>query len=255
MIPKLNCAIRQSPSVQDRIFAGTKRRIAESSADDVDLRRWCSPVENQGDIGSCAANAVVGAMELLRIEAGHPHVDLSRLFLYYNSRLMHQAQDRDEGTIIRLAMGTLKSLGTCEEKLWAYDPEQVFVRPSIAAYQEAYANKIGGYELIDATGKERVEQIIDALSGGYPVVFGLDATQSFVDGRSAYPSFYGPSVGSHAMLIVGYKRKTDELIVRNSWGPQWGDSGYCYLKSSVLDDRDAFDFWVPHEAPNFFPNA
>lgn len=248
---KLNAAIRQSPDARDVQFVGVKKKIVENASNDVDLRIWCSPVESQGEIGSCCANAIVGALELLRIKNGRPHVELSRMALYYNSRLMHRAQDRDEGTIIRLAMTTLSSLGTCSEETWPYAPSNVFVRPPWRAYREAYANRIGRYELISGRGVDRIAACVDALEGGYPIAFGMDITQSFVNDRTGHPYFTGPSVGGHAMLIVGYKRAAREFIIRNSWSESWGDSGYCYLHESALDDRDAFDFWVPHEAPDF----
>lgn len=253
--PKLNGVIRQSSSDRDVSFAGAQKKIVESASSDVDLRIWCSPIEDQKEIGSCAANAIVGALEMLRIKNGRPHVELSRMALYFNSRLMHRAQDKDEGTIIRLAMTTLSSLGTCPEVTWPYVPRNVFVRPSWRAYREAYANRIGRYELIGGVGHDRIAACIDALEGGYPIAFGMDVTQSFVNDRSGHPYFNGPSVGNHAMLIVGYKRSTKEFIVRNSWGASWGDDGVCYLNENVLDDRDAFDFWVPYESPDFFPNA
>ena len=104
----------------------------------LDLRCFCSPVEFQQSLPACVGNAVVGGLEFLQIREGkQPFVDLSRMFTWYNARLMTQDQDKLVGTYIRLAMGNLSSLGTCSEKTWQYDETKSFVRPSWTAYREA----------------------------------------------------------------------------------------------------------------------
>lgn len=219
-------------------------------ADNVcDLRKWCSPVEAQFQIGSCVANSTVGALELLQIKNNLPFVDLSRMFLYYNARLMHQAQMLDEGTYINLAFQTLLTIGTCSEKTWNYNVEKVFVRPTWASYREAYVNKISGFYRLDDDMKTCHEQIKHALASGYPIVFGTNIDKDFVyetksDGLIAMPKARREDVGGHAMLIVGYN-SLGQYIVRNSWGPTWADQGYCYIPFKYLDETEANDFWVP----------
>lgn len=229
-------AVRLTPSVS-------------SNAGILDLRHLCSPVENQGHLGSCVGNAVVGGLELLQNVEGIPFQDLSRLFIYYNSRLMHQSQDKDEGTFIRLAMGTLSAIGTCQEKLWPYDTSKVFVRPTWGCYRNGYANKINGYYRINEGGNDRISAIRHALSAKHPVVFGmtvdLDYMQVGNDGIVAMPKSVRQNPGGHAQLIVGDNANTERLIVRNSWGSDWGDHGFCHLPYAYLDESDANDFWVP----------
>lgn len=227
----------------------SKLVLTESSNTNVDLRKFSSPVEDQGHVGSCVGNAVVGALELLRIKAGLPHTDLSRLFVYYNSRLMHQQQDRDEGTFIRLAMGTLSSLGTCTEEKWPYDPSKVFIRPSWGAYRMGYANKIDSYYKIGGSGKTRLDYIKQALRAQCPVVFGMTIDDAYIktgsDGMVAMPKQARINPGGHAQLIVGFNDNTERLIVRNSWGKFWCDSGHAHVPYEYLDAADARDFWVP----------
>ncbi len=214
----------------------------------LDLRKWCSPVEDQGHVGSCVGNSVVGALEFLQIRSGMQLNDLSRLFVYYNSRLMHQDQDKDSGTYIRLAFGTLSSLGTCTEKKWPYDVSKVFIRPGWGAYREGYANKIGSYYSIDSRGQTRIDQVKEALRTQHPVVFGM-----FVD--NDYIKFTGSGVvpmpkktrlggGGHAQLIVGYDDKIGAWLVSNSWGTGWGDGGYAWVPYDYIDVSDGNDFWV-----------
>lgn len=226
-------------------------KLTLESYDDgiVDLRNMCSPVEDQGHLGSCVGNAVVSALEMLQIRDGSFHTDLSRLFIYYNSRLMHQDQDKDAGTFIRLAMGTLSSLGTCSENKWPYDVSKVFVRPSWGSYREAYANKISSYYRIYGFGEDRIEQIKHALQSKHPVVFGMlvddDYSNVGRDGMVSMPKQNRGNTGGHAQLIVGFNDSTKRFIVRNSWGRYWGDNGYAYVPYNYLDASDASDFWTP----------
>lgn len=214
----------------------------------LDLRKWCSPVEDQGHLGSCVGNSVVGALEFLQLRAGRQLNDLSRLFVYYNSRLMHHDQDKDSGTYIRLAFGTLSTLGTCSESIWPYDTSKVFVRPRLSAYRDGYANKIGSYYSIDSAGSQRVDDVKEALRAQHPVVFGM-----YVD--NDYIRFYGPGTvpmprktrtggGGHAQLIVGYDDNNASWLVRNSWGTAWGDAGYAWVPYDYVDASDGNDFWV-----------
>lgn len=251
--PKLGGWRAEAPDANDHMFNDhpAKMILKESPQNGiVDLRKWCSPVEDQRDLGSCVANAVVGGLELLQIRNGQPLKDLSRLFVYYNSRLMHQQADVDEGTYIRLAMGTLSALGTCSESKWPYDTSKVFYRPSWGSYREAYANKIQSYYRIDGDGSYRLAQINKALEAGHPVVFGCMVDNHFMntggDGKISMPQTGRVVQGGHAMLIVGYKDFGRTLIVRNSWGTGWGDNGYCYMPDTYLDATDANDFWVPY---------
>lgn len=243
---------RQAASLKDHTFLGVKARIAEATTSEIDLRRWCSPVEDQGRLGSCVANAVVGGLELLNIRFGRPHVDLSRLFVYYNARLFMNAADKDEGTYVRLGMNVLEALGSCEENLWPYVPGNVFIRPKWKCYSTAYGHKIGRYELIKEDGNSRLSAIEDALSGGYPVAFGMNVDQGFMNtGNDGMIHFGGPDMGGHATLIVGCFSKKKLFIGRNSWGQNWGDKGYYYLPYEALTDQDAADFWIPYETPTF----
>ena len=218
------------------------------SDDDVDLRQWCSPVENQSELGSCVANATVGALEMRRIYGGLTHVDLSRLFVYFNARIAHQATNLDDGTYIRLALVSLSKMGVCPEDLCPYDTSQVFVRPTWKAYRKAYAYKIDKYYKIMSTGSRRIDDIVTALKGHCPVMFGAKVWNYFKriksDGEVDMPRMNDVLAGTHAMLIVGVKQKERKFIVRNSWGEDWGDDGYCYLGYDYFDVSDAEDFWT-----------
>ncbi len=215
----------------------------------LDLRKWCSPIENQYSAGSCVGNGVVGALEFLQIRNGMEYTDLSRLFVYYNARLQTQDTDKDDGTYIRLAFSTLTTLGTCSEKVWPYDLDNLFVRPSWAAYRDAYPHKITSYYRITETdGQGLIDAIKRALNAQHPVVFGMKVDSDFLNvdyrGIIDMPKSGRRDLGGHCMMIVGYDDNVQRWIVRNSWGTNWGDNGYCYIPYACLDACDANDFWV-----------
>lgn len=257
--------------ISDHPFEGKNAAVVEAAGSFVsnpavetngvlDLRKWCSPIENQAQAGSCVGNSVVGALEFLQIRNGRPYTDLSRLFVYYNSRLMHGEADQDNGTYIRIAFGTLSSLGTCSEKTWPYDLNNLFIRPSWGSYREAYPHKITSYYRITAThGAALVDAIKRALRAQHVVVFGMIVDDDYImvgsDGVIAMPKQKRLNPGGHAQVIVGYDDNKRHWIVRNSWGTGWGDKGYAYVPYDYLDASNANDFWVPYLADTANPGA
>jgi C1A family cysteine protease len=243
--PKLGGWRKDEESIKDLKFDDLKFKLS-ANADYVDLRRMCSPIEKQLQLSSCVANAVVGGLELLLRERSGDNTDLSRLFIYYNSRLMNGEQDKDEGTYNHLAMGVLSSLGSCPEELCKYEVENVFTRPSWKAYRHAHVNRVDKYYRISSTGTARIQDIKIALTAHFPVVFGCIVDDEFVKTNSSgfvnMPIEPRTGTGGHAMLIVGFNQT--HFIVRNSWGELWGDNGYCYIPFDYLDATNANDFWV-----------
>jgi C1A family cysteine protease len=220
----------------------------------LDLRPFCPPVDNQGQVGDCVADGTCSGLEFVQIRAGLPFVKLSRLFLYYNARLQTQSTGLDGGTYIRLAFATLTSLGTCPETVWTYDPAMVFTRPSWAAYQAAYPNKITSFFSIDPTvvsahGAPLVAAIKSALQAQHPVVFGMVVDDAYQlvgsNGKVALPLAKRVGPGGHCQLICGYNDNTQCWIVKNSWGTTWGDQGYAYVPYAYLDASSVNDCWIP----------
>lgn len=216
-------------------------RFAES----VDLRNMCSPVEDQGDIGSCVANATAGNMELLRKKQNLSSIDFSRLFIYYNARLMRGWTQYDSGCYIRDAIKTLASQGVCSEKKWPYIPSKFKRKPTKTCYRSALNFQILKYYRITS-----LAQMKQCLSDGFPFVFGFAVPDSFFEidktGIMKNPSLQEGFNGGHAVMAVGYKNIKGEpyFIIRNSWG-SWGDEGYFYMPESFIRDFNyCDDFWT-----------
>ena len=212
----------------------------------VDLRSSMSPVENQGQLGSCTANALAGALEFLEMKSGQSFVDLSRLFNYYNERAVEHTIASDSGAMIRDGIKTLASLGVCPEKKWPYVLSAFTKKPSAVCYTDAKKHTISTYHRIASLGEMRA-----CLAEGYPFVFGFSVYETFESPTVArtgvlnMPKPRERQLGGHAVCAVGYDDKAKRLLVRNSWGPGWGMKGYFtmpydYVANSNLSD----DFWT-----------
>lgn len=210
----------------------------------MDLRVWDSPVEGQFQISSCVGNAVANAYELM-INRLYPSqfVNLSRLFIYYNARALEGIQNVDDGAYIRNALQGLKLYGVCKETLWPYDPGRVNVKPADDCYQEAKHRTIVEYQLV-----ADVDGMVQALSDNQPVVFGiiiysgfmwLDATNTVV----AMPSENETDIGAHAMCAVGYDLTKKLFLVKNSFGTDWGNQGYCWIPFDYMEKYQS-EMWV-----------
>lgn len=215
---------------------------------DPDLRRFCTP-SNQWSLSSCAGNATADAVEILDAVAGKSRVELSRLFVYANARILHQELHRDEGTYISTCFEVLSRFGVCAEDTWPYEESKVFVSPSLKAMREATGHKIKSYYRIRATGKERVNQCIAALQAYCPVVFGTLVSKNLGSHRGEgilnIPT--GSDVGGgHAMILVGHDSARKAFILKNSWGDRWGMNGFAYISEDYIAWGNTWDLWVPY---------
>ena len=212
----------------------------------IDLRNLCSAVEDQGNLGSCTANAIVGAMELLEIRDKKQFTDFSRLFLYYNERAIEGTTAEDSGAFIRDGIKTLVVQGVCHEPTWPYNIAKFAKKPSKTAYQQGLAHQIKAYRSIRS-----LTEMKTCLATQVPFVFGFSVYESFESAevaKSGIVPMPAPSeklLGGHAVLAVGYDDAVQRFIVRNSWGPRWGVKGYFTIPYAYLSNSDlADDFWM-----------
>lgn len=221
---------------------------AESLPAKVDLRKYMTAVENQGQIGSCTANAAAGAYEyLLNRKQGVSDYDVSRLFLYYNIRVIRHTENQDSGGAIQDIVTSLKNDGICSENTWPYVENKFKQKPNQQAYEEAKSNKISKFECIP----RELNAWKSALAQGNPIIFGLLIFPSFQTPRNGRIPMPGneKADGGHAMCCVGYSDPDRVFIVRNSWGHQWGDGGYCYIPYDYMmsSKYNSGDGWVIYD--------
>ena len=193
----------------------------------VDLRKKCPPVYDQGQLGSCTANAVAGAVEFDQMKERLPQIFLpSRLFIYYNERVIE---------------------GACPEPMWPYLINKLKNKPSAACYTEAAKHTAVSYQRL----VQSLTQMQGCLASGYPFVFGFTVYESFESdavarsGHAPMPESGEVVGGGHAVCAVGYDMAQRWFLCRNSWGKGWGMKGYFTIPFAYLTDTDlSADFWT-----------
>lgn len=229
----------------------------------VDLRPWASPVEDQGALGSCTAQAGAGVLEYYERKAFGRHVDASRLFLYKTTRNLMKAKG-DSGAYLRTTMGAMVLFGAPPEKYWPYsDAEEAFDRePPAFCYAFAQSYRTLLYYRHDPAGAARaavLEGLKSHLAAGHPAMFGFTVYSSIDQAETTgrIPAPYGREriEGGHAVVAMGYddgltianasggEACRGALLVRNSWGKGWGESGYGWLPYAYVLRGLAEDFW------------
>jgi C1A family cysteine protease len=216
---------------------------------ELSLVNKCPVVYNQGNLGSCTAQALAFAYEYSEMnqECLTEFFIPSRLFIYYNERAMEGHVSTDSGGDLRDGIKSLNTTGCCPESMWPYDVTQYRLRPYESCYTDAYSHKCVKYGALNQT----LEEMKACLQGGKPFVFGFVVYESF-EGKDVAETGVMPMpkegekvLGGHAVAAVGYNEEKKVIIVRNSWGTKWGQEGYFEMPYDfILDPEYASDFWV-----------
>jgi C1A family cysteine protease len=239
---KLQGWIPDAIDTRDQVFT-----LSAPLPPSVDLRSQLKPVDNQGALNSCVSHAVTSALEtVLKVS------DLSRLFTYYNARSLEGRTGMDAGCAIRNAVKGAVTYGIAPETDWPYVTTQVLVAPPTKSYTDGTPLKarIGYAQVTTLTALKT------ALATGLPVVFGFTVPDVFASavqsvgtaytGVLPYPTAANKFIGAHAVLAVGYDDPSGMVIVRNSFGPAWGKSGYFMMPYAWFANMTGLvsDAWV-----------
>ena len=240
--------VRDLPDHRDMMFGLPLVRQKAPLPPSVDLRPGCPSVYDQGELGSCTANAIGAAHQFEQIKQKNPDVfNPSRLFIYYNERFMENTVYSDSGAQIRDGIKSVAKQGVCSEVSWPYDIPVFSKRPSDVCYTEAAKHQVTSYLRLN----QDLKTMKQCLAAGYPFVFGFSVYESFetdaVAKTGIVPMPYNAEriLGGHAVMCVGYDDSKQLFTVRNSWGTDWGDVGHCYMPYSYLTGVSlACDFWT-----------
>jgi C1A family cysteine protease len=232
------------PDHRDFTYSATTTSLPQK----VDLIGNCPHVYDQGDLGSCTGNAIAAAIEYEQIKKMKAnHFTPSRLFIYYNERLLEGTVKNDSGAMIRDGMKTVNKQGVCKETTWPYITTKFASKPTKRAYAEGMKFQTTVYSRVDQT----LDSLKACLASGDPIVFGFSVYESFESSSVALtgvlnlPEKTEKLLGGHAVLCIGYDDETKRFKARNSWGADWGMSGYFTMPYEYLtNDNLATDFWV-----------
>jgi C1A family cysteine protease len=214
----------------------------------VDLTAKFPPVYDQGALGSCTANAILGAYVFEMIKQKEDPIELSRLFLYYEERAKEGTTSTDAGAAIQDGVWVLQNgAGVCRESLWPYDITQFASQPPPEAYADATNHRVVTSQRLSG----QLNDLRQTLVNGDPIVFGIEVYSSFegpgVDKTGVIPmpnTRTEQLLGGHAILLVGYNDSKQLFKFRNSWGQNWGVNGYGFIPYAYVTSRMASDFWV-----------
>jgi C1A family cysteine protease len=216
----------------------------------MDLRPDMPSIVDQGQEGSCTANALSGCLGYLELQGdstlgftNSPFEPLSRQFIYYNERKIEGDIDSDSGAQLRDGCQVLNQLGACIESVWPYLADNLFTEPSTGAYIEAAGHKISQYSRV-----ESLAELKASLAAKTPVALGFTVYESFetigADGVMPMPADSESVMGGHAVVACGYDDVNKWVICRNSWGTSWGYSGYFYMPYAYFDFGGVMDMWA-----------
>ncbi|MBS4099233.1 MAG: C1 family peptidase [Sulfuricella sp.] len=235
------------PDQRDHLYA-PPAAIAAALPAQINLRSHCHPVLDQGQLGSCTAHALAHAIYFDQMKRGEDAPTLpSRLFIYYNQRVIAGTHNQDAGAMLRDGIKSIARQGYCSEDRWPYDLAKVTKKPPGAAYHDAKKQAGLAYRRVPRT----LGHLKGCLAEGYPIIVGFTAYESFESPRVTrngvipLPAPVESPIGGHTTLAVGYDDARQSFTIMNSWGKRWGERGFGYMPYGYLLDAGlAGDFWV-----------
>jgi C1A family cysteine protease len=226
-------------------------KVTANSNKVVDLSQYCSPIKNQGKVGSCTAFSTIACMEYLQKKNNINLKMLSERFTYYATRVNILNQDAsDSGASIRDALKSVVKYGSCLLSSFPYTGDYT-TKPATSVYMEAskyIVLKYARFDDVNSVNKLLLPTCINnlkaSLDAGIPIIGGFNCYNGiYNDIKGVIPLQSGDIIGGHAIFIVGYDDNKKLFKFKNSWGMYWGDKGYGYLPYDYYLKGDLYDLW------------
>jgi C1A family cysteine protease len=202
-------------------------------------------------LNSCSANALAAALRFDEIKQRRRAPEPSRLFIYFNERVVSKVVDDDVPVSLRDGYRTIATFGACPESMWPYEVRRFRRQPTPACYRAGKRHTAIEYYRI----ARAISHLCACLASSFPFVFAIAVHKSLLSrevkrtGIIPVPTRRDRFVGGHAVLAVGYDESRRVFIIRNSWGPGWGDHGYGYMPYRFISSSAlSWDFWTMRRA-------
>lgn len=242
-----------SPPASDLLGRlGNQGQTNAAGATSVDLRDYFVEVYDQLSLGSSTAHACAGLVQYFERRALGRLLQPSRLFLYQNALRM-AGTPGDCGSDVRTTLKAMIACGMPPERYWPYEIERLAVQPDAFLYCFGEPYRRLTYVRLDdrkASGEQNLQTVKSFLAAGFPAVFGFGVPNSLTDdGDIPFRPTFDASLGGQAMLAVGYddrwlRGSRGALLVRSSWGVEWGEEGHGWLPYAYVEEHLAKDFFT-----------
>ena len=210
-----------------------------------DLSRFCGAAYNQYRTQSCSANALASALTLDANQRDQQLAPPSRLFMYYNARVLTKTQATDSGTTIRTALKAVAHDGACPERQWPFLKRDITTCPTRACYRQADVRAIEYHRI-----PQQVDDLRAALAQAHAFIFGIQAyiapfTEAAKSASLRMPRKSDKLCGGHALIAVGYDAAKKSFLARNSLGHDYARNGFFWIPDAYFTDPElTYDFWT-----------
>ena len=225
----------QNSNIKSVLEPGGRAAKVKILPEKIDNSKYCSPVKDQGQLGSCTANMAANMYEYMCKRGKSSYVELSRLFIYKTTRwLLHLSGDT--GAYIRSALGALVVYGAPPEEYYPYEVSKFDETPDVLNAGFAQSFQVTKYFRLDKgipSNEQLISRMKEYLAKGFALGIGFTVFDSFEEAASnggliPYPRPTESVQGGHAVTIVGYDKNKEDgsFLLKNSGGPHWGARGY-----------------------------
>lgn len=229
-----------------------KRGTRSKKQQKQDLREYFPPVQDQQCLEASPAHACIGLVEYFTRRALGKTMPFARLFLHQCAQKL-LLTERGAGADLRTTLKAMVRFGLPPERFWPYDVKNFDRDPD--PYLYAFSDSFHAVRYIrldgrNATGSETLSIVKAFLAAGFPSVFGFPVPASISEEADIpYRPTFDATTGGQAVVAVGYDDRRPgptrgALLIRNSWGSQWGESGYGWLPYVYVREQIAVDFWT-----------